>query len=346
MFYFSKIKYSCFLSLILIVYSVSRCSALYIGAKGLGMGGAFSTLVSDGSAIYWNPAGLAKIKQPQILMDLFYTTGQFRGISDINYDYRYGSLSSIALVYPFNKFTFGLSYNSPIINILEIQNIPKSDYYHFKEKKNIILCSGVQISQKLFIGIAGLLNFNKWSHNTTGFTGPLYWKELGFNLSTVYRLTSKISIASLFYTTGIPFSIGGVEWNSQSAKERVDKMQHISLTIGSGFNVSKIFSTEIDMKYTSWRNNEYNLQLNLGMEYFLIENYIPIRLGYYNVSHPNPYMVPLAISNTGDNDHFITMGTGINLRKYTLDIAIESNCINKYSSRNELNLILSNLYKF
>ncbi|MFH1941830.1 MAG: hypothetical protein ABIL68_06970 [bacterium] len=37
-----------------------------VGARALGMGGAFCSVGGDGSAFYWNPAGLAFIKRPQI----------------------------------------------------------------------------------------------------------------------------------------------------------------------------------------------------------------------------------------------------------------------------------------
>lgn len=36
------------------------------GVKALGMGGAFTAVADDGSAIYWNPAGLAQIKRTEI----------------------------------------------------------------------------------------------------------------------------------------------------------------------------------------------------------------------------------------------------------------------------------------
>lgn len=36
------------------------------GVRAQGMGGAFAAIADDGSAFYWNPAGLAQIKKPQI----------------------------------------------------------------------------------------------------------------------------------------------------------------------------------------------------------------------------------------------------------------------------------------
>ena len=36
------------------------------GVRPLGMGGAFVSLADDGSAIYWNPAGISQIKKSEV----------------------------------------------------------------------------------------------------------------------------------------------------------------------------------------------------------------------------------------------------------------------------------------
>ena len=40
-----------------------------IGARALGMGGAYSAVSNDATALYWNPAGLASIKKNEIILD-------------------------------------------------------------------------------------------------------------------------------------------------------------------------------------------------------------------------------------------------------------------------------------
>ncbi len=52
------------------------------GGRGLGMGGAFSALANDVTAGYWNPAGLARLEYPQIML---MHSEQFGGV--INYNY-------------------------------------------------------------------------------------------------------------------------------------------------------------------------------------------------------------------------------------------------------------------
>lgn len=43
-------------------FSISKPVDLQMGARGLGMGGAFTAIADDASAAYWNPAGLASVK--------------------------------------------------------------------------------------------------------------------------------------------------------------------------------------------------------------------------------------------------------------------------------------------
>ncbi|HEB84586.1 MAG TPA: PorV/PorQ family protein [Bacteroidetes bacterium] len=52
-----------------------------VGARALGMGGAFTATADDISAIYWNPAGLAKVNQGQA--GFVHT----RWIADVNFDH-------------------------------------------------------------------------------------------------------------------------------------------------------------------------------------------------------------------------------------------------------------------
>jgi opacity protein-like surface antigen len=40
-----------------------------VGARALGMGEAFSAVANDASALYWNPAGIAQLKRPEIVFN-------------------------------------------------------------------------------------------------------------------------------------------------------------------------------------------------------------------------------------------------------------------------------------
>ncbi len=41
---------------------------LGVGARAIGLGGAFSAVADDGSALFWNPAGMARMKTSQLFV--------------------------------------------------------------------------------------------------------------------------------------------------------------------------------------------------------------------------------------------------------------------------------------
>lgn len=64
---------TCFLIIAFVQFPISRASALFdrggglgVGARAMGLSGAFVAVADDASAVYWNPAGLVQLEQPQL----------------------------------------------------------------------------------------------------------------------------------------------------------------------------------------------------------------------------------------------------------------------------------------
>jgi len=62
-----------------------------IGARGIGLGGAFTALVDDGSAVFWNPAGLVNNTQREVLID--YSIDSFSGLQSDHMGRTYSMVS-------------------------------------------------------------------------------------------------------------------------------------------------------------------------------------------------------------------------------------------------------------
>ncbi|MCL2335197.1 MAG: hypothetical protein FWC57_03940 [Endomicrobia bacterium] len=93
-----------------------------VGAKALGMGGAFTSISDDTSAVYWNPAGLARIQDYSITgMSSAGAADEWPGQKDIVPTHNF-----LAFSVPANKFTtilgnsvFALGYiNSAMDNVI------------------------------------------------------------------------------------------------------------------------------------------------------------------------------------------------------------------------------------
>jgi long-subunit fatty acid transport protein len=93
-------------------------SGLSVGARALGMGGAYTGVANDFTAIYWNPAGLGQIRQFELsggVGHLGYSNdATFLGQSS-NYSNSSTSISNAGFVYPIptrrGSFTLAFGYN-------------------------------------------------------------------------------------------------------------------------------------------------------------------------------------------------------------------------------------------
>ena len=92
-----------------------------IGARTMGMGGAFLAVADDFTTLYWNPAGLAQIKKFELFSSLSHNDQgidtKFTGVRAAEAKSSKTRSNSIGLVYPIyatrGGFAFALGYNHP-----------------------------------------------------------------------------------------------------------------------------------------------------------------------------------------------------------------------------------------
>ncbi|MBD3223182.1 MAG: PorV/PorQ family protein [Caldithrix sp.] len=141
-----------------------------VGARAIGMGGAFVSTANDASALYWNPAGLGELKRAEIM---FVHTNW---IANINFDFA-------GVVIPLGRYgTIGGGITSLSMDDMKVRTIdqPEGTGEFFKAGDlSIMLSYGYKLTDRFSIG------FN------TKFIHQQIWKETarGFalDIGTIFR---------------------------------------------------------------------------------------------------------------------------------------------------------------
>ncbi|MFA5803987.1 MAG: PorV/PorQ family protein [Melioribacteraceae bacterium] len=86
-----------------------------VGAKGIGMGGAYVSVTNDASSLFWNPAGSASIVKYEAIL------AHTNWIADTRFDYA-------GLVIPLSDFgNIGLSFTSFSMGDMKVRTVEKPD---------------------------------------------------------------------------------------------------------------------------------------------------------------------------------------------------------------------------
>ncbi|MDR3256542.1 MAG: hypothetical protein LBT18_02665 [Endomicrobium sp.] len=126
-FYLSFFFYVFYFMLAINVYAASGGAAFLkkgVGARALGMGGAYTSLSNDATAVYWNPAGLGQVKKYSIsVMGTSGASNEWTGLQDVVSTHNFAAISI-----PISKFTNSLGGSVFALGLLNssIGNIVKS----------------------------------------------------------------------------------------------------------------------------------------------------------------------------------------------------------------------------
>ncbi len=155
-----------------------------IGARSLGMGGAFVAIADSPDALFWNPAGTSQLPARELSSmhtDLF-------GMG-VNYDW-------FGIVQPIGNLNFGLGYSG-----LDASGAFGS--FPYKEKSYLFNCSGIKFiaGQRISWGVNGKYNSLKGGSETVnssqrgfGLDLGLLWQRDSLNVGVVARdLATKLS---------------------------------------------------------------------------------------------------------------------------------------------------------
>ncbi len=277
------------------VYAASGGAAFLkkgVGARALGMGGAFTSVSNDTSAVYWNPAGLAQVQDYSItVMGSAAASDKWPGQKDAAASHNFAAFSV-----PVSKFTDALAGSVFALGLLNstLDNVTKSDDYGnelgaFSDSQNAVFLSwGMPVwesNTNLYVGLSLKYIMEKMDGidggSASGYdidAGVLYniFETLNFGLfigkgarmkwdggeSDNAALTARFGVSNTFALTDKLFILGSTDL-LQRQKE--------PLSCNAGFELSYLGI------YDAGAFGLSGLYLRAGAEGFALENRYGVR---------------------------------------------------------------------
>ena len=271
-----------------------------VGGRALGLSGAYAALANDASAGYWNPAALARIDYPEVML-----MHDERFGSLLNYDF-----GAIALPYSTNT-TFGLS-----IMRLGVDGIPDTRNALEDVNNNGLFDSGDYINpDKIsYFNSADWAIYATYAQRTS--SGFMY----GFNLKVLRRTLAEYSATGIGFDVGMLYSPADnwyVALNAQDITTTLvawstgnNELISPTLKIGTAYFIdmwSGRFAPTADVD-VRFENRQFasvahigpvSFDPHAGLE-FDFKKTVALRVGYSDVKQ-------------------VTLGAGIHLRKLDID---------------------------
>ncbi len=282
-----------------------------VGARAIGMGGAFVSTANDASALYWNPAGVARLKRPELL---FVHTNW---IADIRYDF-------VGATLPLGRFgTLGGSITSLGMDDMKVrtEDQPEGTGEYFNASDLALAISyAFNLTDRFSIGFnAKYIHQRIWKESSRGFaldigtlfTTGFYGMRIGAaltNFGTDMRLEGD---DLLVYHDIDPYHLGNNE--RIFAELKTDKWPlPLNFQVGVAMEVLNNTRHRLTLATEAMHPINNTESMNVGMEYAFRELFF-LRGGYRNLFQR-------------DSEEGFTLGAGFAVRflgnfKVTVDYA-------------------------
>jgi long-subunit fatty acid transport protein len=258
--------------------TAAKFLSIPVGARATGMGGAFVAIANDASAMYWNPAGIARLSQSEAIFS------HSAWIADISFNYA-------GVVMPVSDFgTFGVNFTSLSMTDMERTTEDQPDG------------TGEFFSAGSFaVGVAYAKNLTEW------FSIGANVKYVNEHIWDTSATAIAVDIGTLFTTPfpGVTFGAGMVNVGQKLHMQGDDLIvqKDISPNNGNNPNVTALLQTDnfdlplalrlgvayepivtenqhLTIAVDALHPNDNTENLNLGFEYTGVQNILAIRGGY------------------------------------------------------------------
>lgn len=271
-----------------------------IGPRANAMGGAFSSVVNDASALYWNPAGVADLTQSEAM---FTYTSLFKDL-DINLNY-------IAVVIPAEDIgSFGLSVTALDYGEMDVTTelYPEGTGERFSASSYAFGLSYARNITEWFSAGITVKYITEGIFNSTA-------NGVAFDVGTLFKTPFwGIKFATIISNYGSKMQMTGEDLlirydsdpNSEGNNETVDayyKTDYFELPLKLQIGISKDLEffdgQRLTLAVDATHPNDNAESVNIGGELSFIDNLIFLRGGYKALF-------------LDDNQEGLTLGAGLN----------------------------------
>jgi len=258
--------------------TAAKFLSIPVGARALGMGGAFVALADDPSALYWNPAGAARMYQSEVLFS------HMNWIADVNFNYA-------AIVLPLEGAgTAGINFTSLTMEEMERTTEAQPDG------------TGQFFSVGSFaVGVSYARNLTDWFSigGTVKYVNEYIWnsksKAFGFDLGTLFTTPFEgIKFGAAIANYGERLQMSGDDLLVQkdvssnagndpnvNADLRTDQYDlPLVVRIGLAYEPLSSEDQHLVLAVDAAHPNDNSESINLGGEYSLFQKMLSLRGGY------------------------------------------------------------------
>ncbi|MBT3589944.1 MAG: PorV/PorQ family protein [Candidatus Marinimicrobia bacterium] len=281
---------------------------LGVGSRAMALGGAFTAIANDASALYWNPSGLSRIKGSQILLD------HYDWVLDVDLDY------VGATIYIPNIGTLGAALSFLHMGEMEITTThsPEGTGEKFKANSYMGQISFARnLTDRFSFGLSTkIIQETIYNSSATGFAldiGTLYDTQLpgltmGMSISN-YGTKMRMSGRDLLIQTEIDPSLESdpTNINANFSTDKFDLPLIFRFGLAYTKSIQNIFNATFSVDALHPNDNTESINLGTELNY---KDFVYIRGGWKNLFQR-------------DAEEGLTLGTGVILSyggtKYILD---------------------------